>query len=553
MSLGRVLVERFQPEVLEWLGARVEIVVVDPWAEPERWEAEAPAVDAVISRKGRITRQHMEKSRGRLKIVARTGVGFDPSRIDIDAAREHKVWVTNMPGSNAAAVAELTFGQMIALARHTMEAHRAVKENRWSDYLRFLGAELAGKTLGIVGMGNIGTRVALRARAFEMSLLVCDPYIPASHVTALGGRWVGLEELFTESDFVTLHCPLNRETHHMVGERQLALMKRSAYLVNLARGGVVDENALHKCLERKAYRWRGHRRHGNRAAAQGSPPDPVGQCDLHAAHRRIDPGSAEARRMGRRATRWCACWRAKVRAPNAVRPRTPNIVLLAHCSPGREPILLRLADMPMGKEIYRIGITGSYGGLNLGDEAILQSIIAQLRKDLPKVEITVFSRDAEDTKRRHQVERAVPVRKLSRAEVTPEIERLDLLVLGGGGILYDADARTYLREVQLAREKRVPVFVYAIGAGPLTHAAAQAAVRENLADVEVVTVREKSAHRVLEEVGLHRDSGGDRRSGAAAQARAAAARHPAAGGAGRPPAADRHVGARARRRGARPR
>ena len=161
--------------------------------------------------------------------------------------------------------------------------------------------------------------------------------------------------------------------------------------------------------------------------------------------------------------------------------------------------------MPMGKEIYRVGITGSYGGLNLGDEAILQAIIAQLRKDLPKVEITVFSRDAEDTKRRHQVERAVPVRKLSRAEVTPEVERLDLLVLGGGGILYDADARTYLREVQLAREKRVPVFVYAIGAGPLTHAAAQAAVRENLADVEMVTVREKSAHRVLEEVGLHRE------------------------------------------------
>ncbi|HEX2334269.1 MAG TPA: polysaccharide pyruvyl transferase family protein, partial [Burkholderiales bacterium] len=109
--------------------------------------------------------------------------------------------------------------------------------------------------------------------------------------------------------------------------------------------------------------------------------------------------------------------------------------------------------MPVGKEVYRVGITGSYGGLNLGDEAILQSIITQLRKDVPKVEITVFSRDAEDTKRRHGVERSVPVRKLSRAEVLPEVERLDLLILGGGGILYDADARTYLREVSLAREK----------------------------------------------------------------------------------------------------
>jgi len=249
MSLGRVLVEKFQPDVLEWLRERAEIVVVDPWAEPERWEAEAPAVDAVISRKGRITRQHMEKSRGRLKIVARTGVGFDASRIDVDAAKEHKIWVTNMPGSNAIAVAELAMGQLVALARHTMAANRAVKENRWGgDYLRLIGVELAGKTLGIVGMGNIGTRVALRARAFEMSLLVCDPYIPASHVTSLGGRWAGLDEVFAEADFVTLHCPLNRETRHLVGERQLSRMKRSAYLVNLARGGVVDEEALYKCL-----------------------------------------------------------------------------------------------------------------------------------------------------------------------------------------------------------------------------------------------------------------------------------------------------------------
>ena len=161
--------------------------------------------------------------------------------------------------------------------------------------------------------------------------------------------------------------------------------------------------------------------------------------------------------------------------------------------------------MPMGKDVFRVGITGSYGGLNLGDEAILQSIVAQLRKDLPDIEITVFSRDAEDTKRRHGIERAIPVRTLSRAEVTPEVERLDVLILGGGGILYDADARTYLREVSIAHEKRVPVFVYAIGAGPLTHAAAQAAVRECLKDAAMVTVREKSAHRALEEAGLHRE------------------------------------------------
>src|SRR5947207_4392510 len=249
--LGRILVEKFQPDVLDWLRARAEVVEVDPWAEPERWEREAPQVDAVISRKGRITRSHIEDSRGRLKIVARTGVGVDVSRVDVDAAREHNVWVTNMPGVNAIAVAELTFGQMIALARHAPRADDAVKANRWTDGPRLVGAELAGKMLGIIGMGNIGTRVALRARAFEMNLLVCDPYIPASHVTALGGRWVGLEELFRESDFVTLHCPLNSETRHMVGAKQLALMKQSAFLVNLARGGVVDEDALASCLRDK--------------------------------------------------------------------------------------------------------------------------------------------------------------------------------------------------------------------------------------------------------------------------------------------------------------
>jgi D-3-phosphoglycerate dehydrogenase len=252
MILGRVLVEEFQAEVLQWLRDRVELIVVNPWVEPERWELEAARVDAVISRKGKISREQMEKSAGRLKIIARTGVGVDPSRVDLEAARELKIWVTNQPGSNAVSVAELVFGQMIALVRHTHEANRAVKENRWSDYLKFIGTELAGKTLGIVGMGNIGARMAIRARAFEMDFLVYDPYIPESHVTSLLGKWVGLSELLADSDFVTIHCPLNRETAGMVGEKDLALMKPSAFLINAARGGIVDEDALGQVLrERK--------------------------------------------------------------------------------------------------------------------------------------------------------------------------------------------------------------------------------------------------------------------------------------------------------------
>jgi D-3-phosphoglycerate dehydrogenase / 2-oxoglutarate reductase len=251
MSLGRVLVEEFQAEVLKWLRDRVDLVVVNPWVEPQRWELEVVRADAVISRKGKITREQMQRSGGRLKIVARTGVGVDPSRVDLEAAKEFKIWVTNQPGSNAVSVAELVLGQMIALVRHTHAANRAVRDNRWSDYLKFIGTELAGKTLGIVGMGNIGMRVALRGRAFEMDLLVCDPYIPESHVTSLGGRWVTLEELLTESDFVTIHCPLNRETRGVIGTKELALMKDSAYLINAARGGIVDESALGATLQEK--------------------------------------------------------------------------------------------------------------------------------------------------------------------------------------------------------------------------------------------------------------------------------------------------------------
>lgn len=159
--------------------------------------------------------------------------------------------------------------------------------------------------------------------------------------------------------------------------------------------------------------------------------------------------------------------------------------------------------MAKAQQRFRVGISGSYGGLNLGDEAILQSIVRQLRATLP-VEITVFSRNPDDTLARHQVERAVPVREMSRQEIAPEVERLDLLILGGGGILFDAEASIYLREVTLAHDLGVPVMLYAIGAGPLNNPKAQETVGQALDRVALITVRERSAQKVLEEAGVHR-------------------------------------------------
>jgi polysaccharide pyruvyl transferase CsaB len=153
---------------------------------------------------------------------------------------------------------------------------------------------------------------------------------------------------------------------------------------------------------------------------------------------------------------------------------------------------------------FKVGISGSYGGFNLGDEAILHVILSQLRRSLT-TEITVFSRDAEDTRRRHRVEHVFQPRELSRREGQKVIAGLDLFILGGGGILYDADADMYLREVLLAHEAGTPVMVYAISAGPLLDLPLRSRVCDALNQATIVTVRDRHARQLLEEVGVHRD------------------------------------------------
>jgi polysaccharide pyruvyl transferase CsaB len=149
----------------------------------------------------------------------------------------------------------------------------------------------------------------------------------------------------------------------------------------------------------------------------------------------------------------------------------------------------------------RIGISGSYGGLNLGDEAILEGILSRLRATVP-AEVTVLSRNPSDTLARHKVERAISARSLTRKEITREILGLDLLILGGGGILYDRDAEVYLREVFLAHELGVPVMLYAISAGPLTTQSARRAVQQALNAAAVITVRDRLGYHLLEDVGV---------------------------------------------------
>ncbi len=152
-----------------------------------------------------------------------------------------------------------------------------------------------------------------------------------------------------------------------------------------------------------------------------------------------------------------------------------------------------------------IGISGSYGGLNLGDEAILACAVQELRRAVPDAQLVAFSRNAAHTETHHALDRVVAVREASRDEITPVLRSLDLFVLGGGGLLYDKEAQTYLREVNIAQELGVPTLTYAIGAGPLENPDTRRMVSETLNRMDAITVREPGAKRLLEEVGVKRE------------------------------------------------
>jgi D-3-phosphoglycerate dehydrogenase len=181
-----------------------------------------------------------------LKVISRHGVGVD--NVDLEAATEMGIVVTYTPGANADSVAEHTFALLLGLVRKIALADRSIREGNWGSD-EFMGFELSGKTLGIVGLGAIGSRVAKRALAFGMDVLAYDPYVEGERASSFGARRVDLETLLRSSDVVSLHASLTPETMHLLSARELGMMKRTAILVNAARGQLVDEEALAQALE----------------------------------------------------------------------------------------------------------------------------------------------------------------------------------------------------------------------------------------------------------------------------------------------------------------
>jgi D-3-phosphoglycerate dehydrogenase len=224
---------------------RFEIVSVAD-SGGEEFANELARAEALIVRSAtKVTRDLLAHAPG-LKAVGRAGVGVD--NVDIPAASERGVAVFNAPGGNTIAAAELTMALLISAARKIPAAEASLRTGDWRRS-EFQGVELKGKTLALIGVGRIGSEVAVRCRAFGMNVVVSDPYVDQTRADELGVRLIELEDALEAGDFISIHVPLSDETRGMIDGAALARMKPTAFVVNASRGGVVDEAALAKALE----------------------------------------------------------------------------------------------------------------------------------------------------------------------------------------------------------------------------------------------------------------------------------------------------------------
>jgi len=239
-----LLAEVLSPATIEALGPDFDVREVDGTDREALFAALADA-DAVLVRSAtRIDAEALTRA-PKLKVVARAGVGLD--NVDIKAATAAGVMVVNAPTSNIVSAAELTVGHILSLARRIPAAHASLSSGAWKRS-SFTGAELFEKTVGIIGLGRIGALVAARLNAFDMRVIAYDPYVTSARAQQLGVQLVTLDELVAESDFVTIHMPKTPETTGMIAAEQFAAMKPTAFVVNVARGGLIDEADLHEAL-----------------------------------------------------------------------------------------------------------------------------------------------------------------------------------------------------------------------------------------------------------------------------------------------------------------
>ncbi len=242
----KVLVaDELNPDGLEGLRkvAQVDAKVGLPPAELERAIADC---DALIVRSAtQVTRRVLEAGK-RLKVVGRAGVGVD--NIDVEAATERGVAVVNAPEESTAAAAEHTVAMLLALARRIPQADASMRKGKW-ERSKFTGVQVVGKTLGVVGLGRVGSDVARKARGLGMAVVGTDPFLSPARAREMGIEFLPLDKVLARADFLTLHIPLTSETRGLIGKRELAKVKPGVRIINVSRGGVIDEAALVQALK----------------------------------------------------------------------------------------------------------------------------------------------------------------------------------------------------------------------------------------------------------------------------------------------------------------
>ena len=255
MSGGGICSLRFPMKVLvadpiaeqgiEFLRQHAE-VEIKPGLKPEELKAIIGDFDALIVRSQTKVSKEIIESGKKLKVIGRAGVGVD--NIDVDAATKNGIVVVNAPTANTVSAAEHTLALILALSRNITQANNQLKSGKWRRE-ELIGAELRNKTLGIIGLGNVGSEVAKRAQAFEMKVLAHDPFVSLDYARTVGVELVSLDQLLEKSDFITLHTPLTTATRQLIGAEQLAKVKPTVRIINTARGGLVDEQALVEAVQ----------------------------------------------------------------------------------------------------------------------------------------------------------------------------------------------------------------------------------------------------------------------------------------------------------------
>ena len=242
----RILVsDPLSEQGLAILGQQFTVDVLTKLSEEELIE-KIPDYDALVIRSGtQVTRKVIEAA-DKMKIIGRAGVGVD--NVDVEAATEKGIIVTNAPEGNMLSAAEHTIAMMMGLARNIPQANASLKSKKW-ERNKFMGVEVNGKILGVIGLGRIGAEVAKRAQGLNMDILAYDPFISEEKANELGVRLMSVHEIVKKADFITVHTPLTKDTRNIIDKREFEMMKSNVRIINCARGGIINEEALAQALK----------------------------------------------------------------------------------------------------------------------------------------------------------------------------------------------------------------------------------------------------------------------------------------------------------------